>query len=256
MSVPVTLLTYLLACLSEILILTLRVKLTHPLSAGDRATATRDAHARQLAHADTDAGRPMDGSLAQLGALDKLFADSEASGQAKTSYGKDAPVAVSGMTPGMIGPPKAAVVKAKPKPKAVADRNEIWDADAVNAVDDEPDDGRPQAEYEIVYKQNVSPEDMFLGVDPERHAGVSCSDALLLKVLLPGTKLADIELDVRETFVRVQAPKLKLKAWLPEKVDATKGNAKWDGDKETLAVTLPIIHDPLYGSVSASNEMD
>ena len=118
------------------------------------------------------------------------------------------------------------------------------------------DDGRPQAEYEIVYKQNVSPEDMFLGVDPERHAGVSCSDALLLKVLLPGTKLADIELDVRETFVRVQAPRLKLKAWLPEKVDATKGNAKWDGDKETLAVTLPIIHDPLYGSVSASNEMD
>ena len=199
----------------------------------------------------------MDGSLAQLGALDKLFADSEAaSGQAKTSYGKDAPVAVSGMTPGMIGPPKAAVVKAKPKPKAVADRNEIWDVDAVNAVDDEPDDGRPQAEYEIVYKQNVSPEDMFLGVDPERHAGVSCSDALLLKVLLPGTKLADIELDVRETFVRVQAPKLKLKAWLPEKVDSTKGNAKWDGDKETLAVTLPIIHDPLYGSVSASNEMD
>ena len=45
----------------------------------------------------------MDGSLAQLGALDKLFADSEASGQAKTSYGRDAPVAVSGMTPGMIG---------------------------------------------------------------------------------------------------------------------------------------------------------
>ena len=233
--------------------------LTPPVGgrAGDRATATRDARARQLAHADTDAGGAMDGSLVQLGALDKLFADSEAaSGQAKTSYGKDAPVAVSGMTPGMIGPPKAAVVKAKPKPKAVADRNEIWDADAVNAVDDEPDDGRPQAEYEIVYKQNVSPEDMFLGVDPERHAGVSCSDALLLKVLLPGTKLADIELDVRETFVRVQAPKLKLKAWLPEKVDSTKGNAKWDGDKETLAVTLPIIHDPLYGSVSASNEMD
>ena len=91
----------------------------------------------------------MDGSLAQLGALDKLFADSEASGQAKTSYGKDAPVAVSGMTPGMIGPPKAAVVKAKPKPKAVADRNEIWDADAVNAVDDEPDDGRPQVNFPI-----------------------------------------------------------------------------------------------------------
>ena len=198
----------------------------------------------------------MDGSVAQLGALDKLFTDSEAA-QAKTSYGRDAPVAVSGMTPGMIGPPKAAAIaKAKPKPKPAADGNEIWDANAVDAVDDEPDDGRPQAEYEIVYKQNVSPQDMFLGVDPERHPGVSCSDALLLKVQLPGTKLADIELDVRSTFVRVQAPQFKLKAWLPEKVDETKGNAKWDGDSETLIVTLPIIREGIYGSVSASNEMD
>ena len=199
----------------------------------------------------------MEGSVAQFGALDKLFADSEAAGaQAKTSYGRDAPVAVSGMTPGMIGPPKTvAIAKAKPKPKAVADGNEIWDASPVDAVDDEPDDGRPQAEFEIVYKQNVSPQDMFLGVDPERHPGVSCSDALLLKVLLPGTKLADIELDVRATFVRVQAPRFKLKAWLPDKVDETKGNAKWDGEKETLLVTLPIIRDG-YGNVSASSELD
>ena len=39
-------------------------------------------------------------------------------------------------------------------------------------------------------------------------------------------------------------------------VDETKGNAKWDGDSETLVVTLPIIREGIYGSVSASNEMD
>ena len=198
----------------------------------------------------------MDGSAAAWGALDKLFTDSEAAlQQPKTSYGSDAPVAVKGMTPGMIGPPKkAAVAKAKPAPAPAVDNNEIWDADAVDAVDDEPDDGRPQAEYEIVYKQNVSAQDMFLGADFERHPGISCSDALLLKVMLPETKLADIELDVRPTFVRVQAPKFKLKAWLPDKVDEAKGTAKWDGDKSTLLVTMPIVRDDM--KYSTSNELD
>ena len=39
---------------------------------------------------------------------------------------------------------------------------------------------RRQPEYTIVYKQKVSPEDMFLGIDPFRHAGIS--DAIVLEV--------------------------------------------------------------------------
>ena len=112
--------------------------------------------------------------------------------------------------------------------KKAADPNEIWSASEVlEAGDfDDVDDGRAQPEYDIVFKQNVTPEDFFLGVDPIRHPGVSCSDALVLKVTLPNTKLADIDLDVRPTFVRVSAPKYKLKAHLGEKVDENKGNAK------------------------------
>ena len=120
---------------------------------------------------------------------------------------------------------------------------------------DDVDDGRQQPEYDIVFKQNVRPEDFFLGVDPVRHPGISCSDALVLKVTLPNTKLADIDLDVRPTFVRVSAPKYKLKAHLGQKVDENKGNAKWDADKAMLMVTLPIVDD-WDGKLATSNSND
>ena len=182
-------------------------------------------------------------------ALDKMLTEQSLE-TPQASYGRDGPVKVTGPSPGMIGPPKAVAAGGKSKAaqqqqKKKADPNEIWSASEVlEAGDvDDVDDGRKQPEYDIVFKQNVSPEDMFLGVDPVRHPGISCSDALVLKVTLPETKLADIDLDVRPTFVRVSAPKYKLKAHLGEKVDENKGNAKWDADKSLLTVTLPIIHD-------------
>ena len=200
----------------------------------------------------------MDGSYAGWEALDKMLANPEPPVTApKATYGRDAPVTVTGPSPGMIGPPKKA-----PQKKAVkkADPNEIWAADEVKDAGDveDIDDGRACPEYDIVFKQNVTPEDFFLGVDPLRHAGISCSDELILKVTLPDTKLSDIDLDVRPTFVRIGAPKYKLKAQLGERVDETKGNAKWDAAKSMLTVTLPIIHD-LDGKVtttSLSNELD
>tara|TARA_B100000524_G_scaffold10454_1_gene6199 strand:+ start:1966 stop:2148 length:183 start_codon:yes stop_codon:yes gene_type:complete len=44
-----------------------------------------------------------------------------------------------------------------------------------------------------------------------------------LEVNLPKTRLADIALDVRQSFVRVLAPSYQLKAYLPELVDEQKG---------------------------------
>jgi len=193
--------------------------------------------------------------------LNKLFSDARAAEeqleQAPTSYGSDAPVSVKGPTPGMIGP---SVKKQPPKPKAAPkDPDAIWDAAEVGEAGDaeETEDGRPQPEYEIVFKQSVSAEDMFLGIDPLRNAGVACSDALVLKVQLPDTKLSEIDLDVRPTFVRVLAPSYRLKAYLPERVDEQKGDAKWDAAKGQLTVTLPVISS--FDSkmpVSSSNELD
>lgn len=200
-------------------------------------------------------------------ALDAMFSSDPAEQQQQqplaappaTSYGRDGPVNVVGPSPGMIGPPKKAPPKKEAKPTKKADPNEIWsDAEVLEAGDvDDVDDGRAQPEYDLVFKQNVTPEDYFLGVDPLRHPGLSCSDELLLKVTLPETKLADIDLDVRPTFVRLSAPKYKLKVHLSERVDDAKGNAKWDADKALLTVSLPIVHD--YDgkmTTSAADEID
>jgi len=192
-------------------------------------------------------------------ALDAMMANPAAPPTApKATYGRDAPVNVTGPSPGMIGPP----VKAPTKKKAPdqTDPNEIWGEAEVKDVGDidDIDDGRMCPEYDIVFKQNVTPEDFFLGVDPMRHAGISCSDELILKVTLPGTQLSDLDLDVRPTFVRIGAPKYKLKAQLGEKIDETKGNAKWDAVKSLLTVTMPIIHDldAKVTQTSLSNELD
>ena len=196
-------------------------------------------------------------------ALDKMLAAGAQidEGAPKASYGRDAPVKVAGPSPGMIGPPKPAAAKPPPSKKAAKpkDPNEIWaEGEVQDAGDiDDIDDGRPQPDYEIVFKQKVSPEDMFLGVDPLRHPGISMSDDLVLKVTLPNTKLAEIDLDVRSTFVRIMAPKYKLRAQLGQTVDENKGNAKWDADKSLLTVTLPIFHD--WGEklqTSSSNDID
>ena len=161
------------------------------------------------------------GSVADLQAISSLFSESEqlhAEHEApKASYGCDAPVTFSGPTPGSIGPPKRAGCAARKARAAApaADANAIWDAAEVPAAGDDDgddgDDGRPQPEYAVVYKQAVGAQDLFLGIDPLRHAGGSCADALVLRVKLPGAKPAQIDLDVRATFVRLSTPSHRLK---------------------------------------------
>ena len=88
-------------------------------------------------------------------ALDSMF-NSADSAPPQASYGKDGPVKVTGMTPGMIGPPKATKAKkATPKPKA--DPNEIWSTAEVDEENDplDIDDGRKQPEYDIDRKSVV-----------------------------------------------------------------------------------------------------
>lgn len=202
-------------------------------------------------------------SMRDFEALDQLFqstTEENPLNQQPTSYGCDAPVKTTGPSPGTIGPQRTAPPKkAAAAAKKAADPNEIWsEAEVRDAGDvDDIDDGRPMPDFDIVFKQNVTPEDQFLGVDPIRHAGISCSDAIVLKVQLPSTKLSDIDLDVRPTFVRISAPKYKGRIALAERVDEKKGDAKWDADKGLLTITLPIVHDwDSKMSVSKSDDID
>ena len=66
--------------------------------------------------------------------------------------------------PGLIGAPQS---RAPTKPKVPAgpapDSDDIWGTDEVSTPDD-ASDPRPLPEYDILYKQRVSTEDIYLGM--------------------------------------------------------------------------------------------
>jgi hypothetical protein len=118
-----------------------------------------------------------------------------------------------------------------------------------------------------VYKQAVTPEDMFLGMsgrDPSTHC---CEDLVVrgvataagccpqlnqhnpweppwqVKIKLPGTKMAQVNLDVTDKVLDLRAPAFRLHLPLPHSVDSKNGVAKWDAAKETLIVTLRMVRE-------------
>ena len=70
--------------------------------------------------------------------------------------------------------------------KAQDPRNAIWTPEEVQAQAEEIPDDRIQPDYEVVPKQHVGTEDVFLGLS-DRDASSNHCDALLVKVWLPNT---------------------------------------------------------------------
>ena len=127
--------------------------------------------------------------------------------------------------------PRAAAPKKAPS-------KDIWDADEVPVngygADNDP---RKRPEYEILYKQAVTAEDMFIGLSGRDPSSGSCED-LVVRITLPGTTGKQIELDVLPQFLDLRTPVYRLGLHLPHPVDDKSGNAKWDADAGVLAVTL------------------
>jgi hypothetical protein len=114
--------------------------------------------------------------------------------------------------------------------------NEIWsDKDFLEEkiVEDE----RPKPKFEILYKQSVGTEDLYLGLSGKDISSNSC-DQLLVKIWLPDTQLKEIGLDVKEQSLHVQTPKILLNHILPYKVNKEKNDAKWDKEKGLLLITV------------------
>ena len=57
---------------------------------------------------------------------------------------------------------------------------------------------------------------------------------LLIKVMLPETKLSEISCDVTKEAMVIQAPKYYLHHIFPYEVKDKDGQCKWVSDKETL----------------------
>lgn len=165
-------------------------------------------------------------------ALASLLKDPEAESDSED----DQPASTySQLGPGQIGPQKKNQEVSKPTPQNSKD---IWNTEEVQEGSEFEDvyDPRPQPEYDIVYSQDVTSEDIFLGMGNKTPATASC-ETMTIKITLPNTRYAEVELNVTDKFLDCRTPKYKLGLHLPHMVDSKNGKAKWDGDKGLLTVT-------------------
>nr|XP_003228682.2 PREDICTED: protein PIH1D3 [Anolis carolinensis] len=143
--------------------------------------------------------------------------------------------------PGHIGAPKVAVGPTAAAQVQVKPENNkgIWSTDEVpeGSQYDDPWDPREQPEYEVLFKQQVGPEDMFLGMS-RKDPSTACCEDMLIKIKLPDTKASDITLDIQEKILDLRSPQKKLLLHLPHPVDAESGRACFLHEKGLLEVTL------------------
>ncbi|XP_076837189.1 dynein axonemal assembly factor 6 isoform X2 [Brachyhypopomus gauderio] len=153
---------------------------------------------------------------------------------------------VARMGPGHIGAPASALGTAKRVDQVNSayiknNTKDIWSMEEVSegAPFEDLTDPRPQPEYEIILKQSVGTEDLFLGLSRKDPSSMCC-ESMLVKVKLPDTKLSDIVLDVKETFLDLRTPKHKLALHLPHPVHSEEGTARFTPERAELEVTLPM----------------
>ena len=150
---------------------------------------------------------------------------------------------------------EAAAGGVRPKPKG----NDIWSTEEIDYAPVLPStaatqisdsttasrsavDKRVAPEYEVLYKQVNTAEDVYLSMDFTRDGSTAMScDGLAVRVKMPLlSSVKDVELDVEPFVMILRTKDYHLRANLPEKVIAKKGAAQWDATKKVLTVQLTI----------------
>ncbi len=86
---------------------------------------------------------------------------------------------------------------------------DIWNTDEVEegAEFDTTDDPRIQPDYEIIYKQKLTSEELFLQMGNKTNATSSCED-MVVKIKLPGVaKIGEIDVNVVDNFLDCRSSK-------------------------------------------------
>ncbi|KAJ3009712.1 Protein pih1d3 [Thoreauomyces humboldtii] len=144
--------------------------------------------------------------------------------------------------PGSIGPSSSSSRKTKPvRPAMTTTSSDIWDEADV----DVEIDTRPTPEYTITFSQSVSADDMYL---PSRTSSASTAsvhdaDGVVVRIVLPGTRRTEVDLEVTGLEMDVRCPSYRLRARLPRAVDETRGRATWEKGGDALIVRLPFARE-------------
>lgn len=108
---------------------------------------------------------------------------------------------------GPSGPTKALEAKSAPKK---ADSRMIWTEEEIERAkeleEDETDDGRIKPDYDILYKQSISAEDVFMNMSMKDGSTIHC-EAIVVKIPMPGAKMSEVSLDVTPTRLLVRSNK-------------------------------------------------
>ena len=122
--------------------------------------------------------------------------------------------------------------------KADTNSDDIWNSEEVQEGSIfNQDDPRIAPQYDLVLKQKVTSEDMFLGMSGKNPSSACCEE-MVIKIVLPDSKMSDVDLDIKADTLDCCTPKYRLLLPLPHPVDPKLGKAQWHPDKFTLEVTL------------------
>lgn len=113
-----------------------------------------------------------------------------------------------------------------------------WEVQDVLSNDDEFDD-RLTPEHRVVYKQSVTPEDIYLQMGNKTAATSSCEE-MCLEILLPEETVSidRMKLDVTPNEIDLRTPVYRLKLPLIHPTDPDRGKAHWNDKEKVLRLTL------------------
>ncbi|KAJ3292711.1 Protein pih1d3 [Borealophlyctis nickersoniae] len=117
------------------------------------------------------------------------------------------PKAVSQLTPASIHPRPNSTNQTRNPPSSKNPKKQsknIWDEEQVECAAQDADP-RPRPEYDIRYRQNLTSEDMYLGMRGKLPS-IEHSDEMVICVHMPGAKGKEIELTCTEMEVDVRCP--------------------------------------------------
>merc|ERR1712173_103585 len=139
-------------------------------------------------------------------------------------------------------PENPSIFKEKQERIKTRDPNAIWD---LEEVPDEPVGGsnllnKITPEYDIIYRQKVGADDVFLGLSGKQDTIGDC-EILVVRIKLPKCeKKSEMDLDMRSKFLTLTTEVYFLRVDFPKTVKQDKGSAKFNKSNKTLEISVPI----------------
>eukprot|EP01105_Mastigella_eilhardi_P019249 TRINITY_DN4518_c0_g1_i1.p1 TRINITY_DN4518_c0_g1~~TRINITY_DN4518_c0_g1_i1.p1 ORF type:complete len:168 (+),score=63.23 TRINITY_DN4518_c0_g1_i1:103-606(+) len=103
----------------------------------------------------------------------------------------------------------------------------------------EESDSRETPQYDVVMKQRVGVEDVYLGSTRRSNSLHDCNE-VVVRVQLPHCKMSHINVTPTDTNLCLTTPLHKLSIEFSQEVDSKAGSAQWDPRKEVLTLTFPL----------------